>query len=122
MSFQPGTLDEHIVRYPTLRMEEEKRKKINEEFALFLMTENRPNNLVNSQPLKRILNHLNPSYDLPNADVMKKIQIDKMLAVDEIITKSLEKTSKYHNVGGKQFPFLTLVWDAWTKSYCMHWH
>ena len=84
--------------------------------SLLYFSENRPNNLVNSQCLKRILNHLNPSYDLPNADAMKKIQIDKMLAVDEIITNSIEKTSKYHNVGGKQFPFLTLVWDAWTKS------
>ena len=65
MSFQPGTLDEHIVRYPTLRMEEEKRKKLNEEFALLLMTENRPNNSPSGcfhqeelSPVERQTSHL----------------------------------------------------------------
>jgi len=72
-----GTLDAHIVSYPVARMEASKKLELNEEFAMFLLTENRPNNLANSQALKKFLNHLNPSYDLPNADVMKSIQLKK---------------------------------------------
>jgi hypothetical protein len=97
-------------------MEASKKLELNEEFAMFLLTENRPNNLANSQALQKILHHLNPTYDLPNADVMKSIQLKKMTEADAVIKESIRRTSKTHCIGGKQFPFLSLVWDAWSKS------
>ena len=47
---------------------------------------------------------------------MKSIQLKKMTEADAVIKESIRRTSKTHCIGGKQFPFLSLLWDAWSKS------
>ena len=39
-----------------------------------------------------------------------------MTEADAVIKESIRRTSKTYCIGGKQFPFLSLLWDAWSKS------
>jgi hypothetical protein len=86
------------------------RAKHHRNFAMWVLTSNRPVKMLLDEDLRKAVNALNPAYDLLRPNQVLSFRDEFVTLMDRRIMESLKRSREFHTVGTTRFPFVTILW------------
>jgi len=111
-----GSLSTFVEIIPAKSVSVEQRRVIDELLVRWIGFKNIAPWVARHEELKAFIHALNPGYSLPCTTTIGKLLDGLENRLKMSMIASLKETINFHSIDGKVKPFLTLLWDGWSKG------